>query len=170
MWELFTRGESPFAYISDAMEMYAHLREGNRLPIPQLCPPLVYNCLMMRCWQWTPDTRPTMAMCDSHDLPGLINELEQSGYGSSMDGHYERPNLHNHSAGDDDDWMRVFLKQSHLVIPCYLSKCPTLLNSPTLFKCPTPLARAASKCPRGIWRGNRVYALFFLFKFIGLAE
>ncbi|CAM6004480.1 unnamed protein product [Sphagnum balticum] len=92
VWELLTRGQQPFAEMTEWTEIYTHLHKGNRLPIPLLCPPIVYNNLMMRCWQWTAEDRPTFAdIC--RDLPTTIRQLEQQDkYRNLIDMHYERPN------------------------------------------------------------------------------
>jgi len=54
MWEVFTNGALPPAL------SLKELREGRRLPQPEHCHNSVYK-LMLDCWQYDPENRPTFS-------------------------------------------------------------------------------------------------------------
>ncbi|XP_052789432.1 tyrosine-protein kinase Abl-like [Mya arenaria] len=57
LWELATYGMSPYPGV-DLTEVYHLLERGYRMERPQGCPAKSYQ-LMMRCWCWDPNDRPT---------------------------------------------------------------------------------------------------------------
>ncbi|XP_014376051.1 macrophage-stimulating protein receptor isoform X1 [Alligator sinensis] len=67
MWELMTRGASPYSEV-DPYDITHYLLQGRRLPQPEYCPDLLYE-VMLRCWSPNPSERP--GFC------ALIGELEQ---------------------------------------------------------------------------------------------
>ncbi|XP_065605443.1 macrophage-stimulating protein receptor [Cyrtonyx montezumae] len=67
MWELLTRGASPYPEV-DPYDMARYLLRGRRLPQPQPCPDTLYG-VMLSCWAPTPEERPSFS--------GLVCELEQ---------------------------------------------------------------------------------------------
>ncbi|NXW53536.1 RON protein, partial [Eurystomus gularis] len=67
MWELLTRGASPYPGV-DPYDMARYLLRGRRLPQPQHCPDTLYG-VMLSCWAPVPEERPTFT--------GLVGELER---------------------------------------------------------------------------------------------
>uniref|UniRef100_A0A3B4AYG7 Protein kinase domain-containing protein n=1 Tax=Periophthalmus magnuspinnatus TaxID=409849 RepID=A0A3B4AYG7_9GOBI len=57
MWELLTRGASPYPDV-DPYDITHYLLKGRRLPQPQFCPDALYT-LMLMCWDPEPDHRPS---------------------------------------------------------------------------------------------------------------
>ncbi|XP_060096048.1 macrophage-stimulating protein receptor [Heteronotia binoei] len=66
MWELMTRGASPYPGV-DPYDITRYLLQGRRLPQPEYCPDSLYT-LMLNCWAPSPEERPTFSI--------LIQELE----------------------------------------------------------------------------------------------
>ncbi|XP_023791474.1 macrophage-stimulating protein receptor [Cyanistes caeruleus] len=67
MWELLTRGASPYAGV-DPYDMARYLLQGRRLPQPSHCPDTLYR-VMLSCWEPAPEERPSFT--------GLVGELER---------------------------------------------------------------------------------------------
>ncbi|NXI18542.1 RON protein, partial [Irena cyanogastra] len=67
MWELLTRGASPYAGV-DPYDMARYLLRGRRLPQPSHCPDTLYR-VMLSCWAPAPEERPSFT--------GLVGELER---------------------------------------------------------------------------------------------
>ncbi|NXS77832.1 RON protein, partial [Erpornis zantholeuca] len=67
MWELLTRGASPYAGV-DPYDMAHYLLRGRRLPQPSHCPDTLYR-VMLSCWAPAPEDRPSFT--------GLVGELER---------------------------------------------------------------------------------------------
>ncbi|NXH56630.1 RON protein, partial [Rhabdornis inornatus] len=67
MWELLTRGASPYAGV-DPYDMAHYLLQGRRLPQPSHCPDTLYR-VMLSCWAPAPEDRPSFTM--------LVGELER---------------------------------------------------------------------------------------------
>ncbi|NXK11940.1 RON protein, partial [Herpetotheres cachinnans] len=66
MWELLTRGASPYPGV-DPYDMARYLLRGRRLPQPCHCPDTLYR-VMLSCWAPAPEERPSFT--------GLVGELE----------------------------------------------------------------------------------------------
>ncbi|XP_071406718.1 macrophage-stimulating protein receptor isoform X2 [Pithys albifrons albifrons] len=66
MWELLTRGASPYPGV-DPYDMAGYLLRGRRLPQPSHCPDTLYR-VMLSCWAPAPEERPSFT--------GLVGELE----------------------------------------------------------------------------------------------
>ncbi|XP_069625723.1 macrophage-stimulating protein receptor isoform X1 [Haliaeetus albicilla] len=66
MWELLTRGASPYPGV-DPYDMASYLLRGRRLPQPCHCPDTLYRVLLS-CWAPAPEERPSFT--------GLVGELE----------------------------------------------------------------------------------------------
>ncbi|KAJ6667753.1 hypothetical protein lerEdw1_016074, partial [Lerista edwardsae] len=66
MWELMTRGASPYPEV-DPYDMTHYLLQGRRLPQPEYCPDSLYT-IMLNCWTPNPEERPTFS--------ALIQEVE----------------------------------------------------------------------------------------------
>ncbi|XP_029814217.1 macrophage-stimulating protein receptor [Manacus vitellinus] len=67
MWELLTRGASPYPEV-DPYDMARYLLQGRRLPQPSHCPDTLYR-VMLSCWAPAPEERPSFT--------GLVGELER---------------------------------------------------------------------------------------------
>ncbi|NXY18716.1 RON protein, partial [Atrichornis clamosus] len=67
MWELLTRGASPYPGV-DPYDMAGYLLRGRRLPQPSHCPDTLYR-VMLSCWAPAPEERPSFT--------GLVGELER---------------------------------------------------------------------------------------------
>lgn len=67
MWELLTRGASPYPDV-DPYDITHYLLKGRRLPQPQFCPDTLYT-LMLMCWDPEPDARPS--------FHSLVTEVQQ---------------------------------------------------------------------------------------------
>ncbi|XP_007442052.1 macrophage-stimulating protein receptor-like [Python bivittatus] len=66
MWELMTRGASPYPEV-DPYDITCYLLQGRRLPQPEYCPDSLYT-IMLNCWTPNPEERPTFS--------SLITEVE----------------------------------------------------------------------------------------------
>ncbi|CAL8095527.1 unnamed protein product [Calicophoron daubneyi] len=60
LWEIATYGKTPYPGI-ELQDVYVLLEKGKRMDRPQGCPENVYQ-LMLQCWQWLPEQRPTFGM------------------------------------------------------------------------------------------------------------
>ncbi|XP_051483836.1 macrophage-stimulating protein receptor [Apus apus] len=67
MWELLTRGASPYPGV-DPYDMTRYLLRGRRLPQPCHCPDSLYE-VMLSCWTPVPEERPSFLE--------LVSELER---------------------------------------------------------------------------------------------
>ncbi|NXM66188.1 RON protein, partial [Serilophus lunatus] len=67
MWELLTRGASPYPEV-DPYDMARYLLQGRRLPQPSHCPDTLYK-VMLSCWAPAPEERPSFT--------GLVSELQR---------------------------------------------------------------------------------------------
>uniref|UniRef100_A0A8B9BFI9 non-specific protein-tyrosine kinase n=1 Tax=Anser brachyrhynchus TaxID=132585 RepID=A0A8B9BFI9_9AVES len=56
MWEILSYGRQPFFWLENK-DVIGVLERGDRLPKPDLCPPVLYT-LMTRCWDYDPSERP----------------------------------------------------------------------------------------------------------------
>ncbi|XP_072238104.1 macrophage-stimulating protein receptor-like [Leuresthes tenuis] len=56
MWELLTRGASPYPDV-DPYDITHYLLKGRRLPQPQYCPDTLYS-IILACWDPEPECRP----------------------------------------------------------------------------------------------------------------
>ncbi len=59
VWELFTRGTTPYTQI-DNNYIFHHLKQGNRLPKPKYCPKTIHS-ILLKCWSQNPKSRPSFA-------------------------------------------------------------------------------------------------------------
>ncbi|CAH8614861.1 unnamed protein product [Dicrocoelium dendriticum] len=63
LWEIATYGKTPYPGI-ELQDVYVLLEKGSRMSRPEGCPEPVYQ-LMLQCWQWLPDQRPTFSQLRS---------------------------------------------------------------------------------------------------------
>ncbi|CAD6193110.1 unnamed protein product [Caenorhabditis auriculariae] len=86
LWELFTRGQTPYGSI-DNQSLPHLLKRGHRLPNPPHCPEIIYNEAMLKCWQANSPERPTFVELVEimHDI---LRQLERQSHRLNSD--YER--------------------------------------------------------------------------------
>ena len=72
VWEIFSFGVKPFEGIKNSL-VINKIENGDRLPLPELCPPSLYN-LLLHCWRYEPTERPTIKQVESF-LYDLLNSL-----------------------------------------------------------------------------------------------
>ncbi|XP_050804704.1 protein-tyrosine kinase 2-beta isoform X2 [Gopherus flavomarginatus] len=68
MWEILSYGKQPFFWLENK-DVIGVLEKGDRLPKPDLCPPVLYT-LMTRCWDYDPNDRPKFKelVCSLSDI------------------------------------------------------------------------------------------------------
>lgn len=59
MWEILMYGIKPFQGVKNN-DVIGKIENGERLPLPQECPPSLYN-LMCQCWSYKPSKRPSFS-------------------------------------------------------------------------------------------------------------
>lgn len=60
LYEVFTRGQVPYQGLQNR-EVVEQVKLGYRMPCPKNCPEVLYNELMLECWNTIPEKRPTFA-------------------------------------------------------------------------------------------------------------
>ncbi|XP_019326509.1 PREDICTED: protein-tyrosine kinase 2-beta [Aptenodytes forsteri] len=75
MWEILSYGKQPFFWLENK-DVIGVLERGDRLPKPDLCPPVLYT-LMTRCWDYDPSERPKFKdlVCNLSDIYLMEKEL-----------------------------------------------------------------------------------------------
>ncbi|NXA54013.1 FAK2 kinase, partial [Nothocercus julius] len=75
MWEILSYGKQPFFWLENK-DVIGVLEKGDRLPKPDLCPPILYT-LMTRCWDYDPSERPKFKelVCSLSDIYLMEKEL-----------------------------------------------------------------------------------------------
>ncbi|NXA17631.1 FAK2 kinase, partial [Ibidorhyncha struthersii] len=75
MWEILSYGKQPFFWLENK-DVIGVLERGDRLPKPDLCPPVLYT-LMTRCWDYDPSERPKFKdlVCRLSDIYLMEKEL-----------------------------------------------------------------------------------------------
>jgi serine/threonine protein kinase len=75
VWELFTRGISPYPNIDNDC-IFQLLKQGYRLPKPNYCPKLIH-VILLKCWSEKPELRPSFTRL-SEDMEFIINNLSEA--------------------------------------------------------------------------------------------
>ncbi|XP_040408181.1 protein-tyrosine kinase 2-beta isoform X10 [Cygnus olor] len=75
MWEILSYGRQPFFWLENK-DVIGVLERGDRLPKPDLCPPVLYT-LMTRCWDYDPSERPKFKdlVCSLSDIYLMEKEV-----------------------------------------------------------------------------------------------
>ncbi|KFU93036.1 Protein-tyrosine kinase 2-beta [Chaetura pelagica] len=75
MWEILSYGKQPFFWLENK-DVIGVLERGDRLPKPDLCPPILYT-LMTRCWDYDPSERPKFKdlVCSLSDIYLMEKDL-----------------------------------------------------------------------------------------------
>ncbi|NXI41107.1 FAK2 kinase, partial [Galbula dea] len=75
MWEILSYGKQPFFWLENK-DVIGVLERGDRLPKPELCPPILYT-LMARCWDYDPSERPKFKdlVCSLSDIYLMEKDL-----------------------------------------------------------------------------------------------
>ena len=68
VWELITRGDTPYGLTASYNQVLYLLKRGERLQQVDCCPDLIYS-IMMECWFENPDDRPTFT-----DIIEMMNQ------------------------------------------------------------------------------------------------
>ncbi|KAJ8366432.1 hypothetical protein AAFF_G00355630 [Aldrovandia affinis] len=77
MWELLTRGASPYPEV-DPYDITHFLLKGRRLPQPQFCHDSLY-AIMLLCWNPEPDLRPSFTALAS-EVTEILSVMEGDHY------------------------------------------------------------------------------------------
>lgn len=98
IWEILMYGVKPFQGVKNN-DVIGKIEAGERLPLPQGCPPALYN-LMCVCWQYEPSKRPSFA-----DLKTWLYEnLEEERYRQTEEMHRDNRRIQAISwVGSDDE-------------------------------------------------------------------
>ncbi|CAH0553544.1 unnamed protein product [Brassicogethes aeneus] len=108
LWEIMTLGQQPYPARNN-LEVLHYVRSGGRLGKPTDCPEDLHN-LMLKCWEYIPDKRPTF----KYALEVLVN-LHQDNLRNPITGAHEgqyistvpdRTSWHHES---EDESLRPFL-------------------------------------------------------------
>ncbi|KAF7638275.1 hypothetical protein Mgra_00002249 [Meloidogyne graminicola] len=74
LWEMFTYGNTPWDGLSGSQILYKIDTQHSKLERPEACPFNIYNNLMLKCWEWNAEKRPTFEnICNQ--LPSLMPPL-----------------------------------------------------------------------------------------------
>uniref|UniRef100_A0A8D1L084 non-specific protein-tyrosine kinase n=1 Tax=Sus scrofa TaxID=9823 RepID=A0A8D1L084_PIG len=75
MWEILSFSKQPFFWLENK-DVIGVLEKGDRLPKPDLCPPILYT-LMTRCWDYDPSERPrfTELVCNLSDIYQMEKDI-----------------------------------------------------------------------------------------------
>lgn len=73
MWEIFMLGKKPFQGVKNA-DVIGLIESGERLSKPSRCPDPLYQ-LMLKCWKYEPDKRPSFRYVKRTIKTAYQNEL-----------------------------------------------------------------------------------------------
>ncbi|XP_004433608.1 PREDICTED: protein-tyrosine kinase 2-beta isoform X2 [Ceratotherium simum simum] len=90
MWEILSFGKQPFFWLENK-DVIGVLEKGDRLPKPDLCPPVLYT-LMTRCWDYDPSERPrfTELVCSLSDIYQMEKDIDAE---QERNAHYRPPKI-----------------------------------------------------------------------------
>jgi serine/threonine protein kinase len=58
MWEMFSFGAEPYEFMSNK-DVVKFVKNGSKLECPECCPPVIYEEVILPCWNLQPAQRPT---------------------------------------------------------------------------------------------------------------
>nr|CAD7570351.1 unnamed protein product [Timema californicum] len=104
VWEIMTLGQQPYPARTN-LEVLHYVRTGGRLGRPSNCPEELHQ-LMLKCWSYNPESRPTFKYCldvllelkDHVSLSDVQNVSRTASGGIENRGFFEDEN-HNNSSG-----------------------------------------------------------------------
>ncbi|RWS07986.1 tyrosine-protein kinase Src42A-like protein, partial [Dinothrombium tinctorium] len=70
LYEIFTYGGVPYPGLTNN-ETLQLIQSGQRMDCPKSCPEDIYEEIMMKCWNWSPEKRPTF-----YSLQYLLEDLQ----------------------------------------------------------------------------------------------
>ena len=102
MWEIMMFGVKPFQGVKNN-DVITKIEGGERLPLPQDCPPGLYN-LMCLCWSYEPSERPSISIVKStlHEI--FVEECQR--HEDETKRQNRRPNYSN-SADVDSETIHI---------------------------------------------------------------
>ena len=92
VWEILMLGIKPFQGVKNS-EVIGKLEQGQRLSLPQTCPPKLYS-ILTQCWAYEPTKRPTFQTLKIDLCDILHNEQVKSLSLSSSNSSLPRHTLH----------------------------------------------------------------------------
>eukprot|EP01117_Protostelium_nocturnum_P021044 TRINITY_DN998_c0_g1_i1.p1 TRINITY_DN998_c0_g1~~TRINITY_DN998_c0_g1_i1.p1 ORF type:complete len:565 (+),score=180.36 TRINITY_DN998_c0_g1_i1:173-1867(+) len=110
LWEIFEFGNEPYGGMSNVEVMKAITTERYRLPMPEKCPPKVYQ-LMMRCWDSDRTKRPSFGII-CKELALIASEMDDSEIYHSLTSEWSPPMVLEHLAADE---ITIEVEGSHYV-------------------------------------------------------
>uniref|UniRef100_A0A8R1HU05 receptor protein-tyrosine kinase n=1 Tax=Caenorhabditis japonica TaxID=281687 RepID=A0A8R1HU05_CAEJA len=115
IWELFTRGATPYKQMSWSMLLpWLKESEANRLQKPPYCPDKLYTNVMLACWRADPSRRPSFSEL-VHIIPELVKYME--GYDrSQLHAGYERVSSRFLTLSPQDQAYPIYQNESTLLM------------------------------------------------------
>lgn len=101
VWEILSYGKKPFEGTKNSVVIHK-IENGERLPLPERCPPSLYKDLLLHCWRYEPSERPTIKQVKAFLLQ-LLNS-------TSCDNGESRPPENGRALLFDDEFKNSLLE------------------------------------------------------------